>query len=170
MLYRSHLNTGLAAGVVLAGAAQLAQPGQPVEDLLMLAGLTAAFALVPDLDVASVPQRWFYRGVALALAVLLALDRGHAAGLLGFFALLPLVHHHRGWMHRWWAAAVVPAGVLLLGAALLNRLHWPMEPNEIPTLLRSQLSTHLPFYCAMALGYATHLVVDRVGLRALRPR
>ena len=101
MLYRTHLVSGLGLGAALAGGAyatgMLARP----EDLAAVAGLTAAFALLPDLDTASIIQRWFYRGMLGVLVWLMATDRAEHAAFLGAVSLLPLVHRHRGWTHTW---------------------------------------------------------------------
>ena len=84
----------------------------------MIVGLGTAFALFPDLDVASVPQRWFYRAAAALLLVLISQGRAGDAALLGLLALLPLMHRHRGWTHRWWAVPLVPLALFLCWAGL----------------------------------------------------
>ena len=135
-----------------------------------MTGLCAAFALLPDLDTASIPQRWFYRGVVLALVVLIAAGFFREAALIGVVAMLPLVHHHRGWTHRWWAALLLPLGVLLLWGLLPGlgfdgsrpEVH-PARPLASIRAVIEWVGRYLPFYLAMAGGHGLHLVLDRVS-------
>jgi len=169
MLYRTHLVSGLGLGAALAGGAyatgMLARP----EDLAAVAGLTAAFALLPDLDTASIIQRWFYRGMLGVLVWLMATDRAEHAAFLGAVSLLPLVHRHRGWTHTWWAAFAVPLAALLLWDGYSIALG-PRDASLGDTLagLSSEVMAswsrirgpRAPFALAMVAGYLLHLAVD----------
>lgn len=146
-----------------------------MEQVSAITGLCAAFALFPDLDVASVPQRWFYRVMAGVLVVLIASGRPGDAALLGLISLLPLIDHHRGWTHRWWAVPIVPLGVLILWDALDAGILAGMSTHKaisdpVAVLLHTGelATTYLPFYAAMVIGYAVHLLSDRIRPRLKR--
>lgn len=175
MLYRGHLISGTATGTVVASVAFLSGRADTIEQVLVITGLCAAFALFPDLDVASVPQRWFYRVMAGVLVVLIASGRTGDAALLGLLSLLPLIDHHRGWTHRWWAVPIVPLAVLILWAAFDAGIPAGMTTHEAISdpvavlLLQGGLATtYLPFYAAMVTGYAVHLLSDRIRPRLER--
>ncbi len=175
MLYRGHLITGTAAGTAVASVAFLTGRADTIEQVSVITGLCAAFALFPDLDVASVPQRWFYRVVAGVLVGLIAWGRPEDAALLGLLSLLPLIDHHRGWTHRWWAVPIVPLAVLILWAAFDAGIPARMRTHEafadpVAVLLHAGelAATYLPFYAAMVTGYSMHLLSDRIGPRFKR--
>ena len=72
MTFRGHLAGGMAAGVAAAAAASglgLTGPGE-YGTWCGVAGTGVLFSLVPDLDTASVPQRWFFKGVFVLILYL----------------------------------------------------------------------------------------------------
>jgi hypothetical protein len=164
---RTHLAVGLGTGC-LAGI--VAWKGGYVEsggEAAVLAALWAAFSQFPDLDTASRPQRWFYRGLA-ALLVLWALGgQWQAAAIAGMLALLPLLHHHRGWTHRWWAAPLVPLAALTVWRLFTGQADaWAWDnPVGGARSLTEMVSRDLAAYLAMVGGYATHLLADRFRTR-----
>ena len=169
MLYRAHLVSGLGVGAALAGAAYAEGIVTHGEDVAAVAGLTTVFALLPDLDTASVVQRWFYRAMLGVLIWLMGTGRAEHAAFLGAVSLLPLVHRHRGWTHAWWAALVVPLAALLLwdgyGIALGSRganLGDTLASLGAEVMARwSQVrGPRAPYAAAMVAGYALHLAVD----------
>lgn len=169
MLYRAHLVTGLSLGVALAAGAGTTGLLTHPEDLAAVVGLTAVFALLPDLDTASIVQRWFYRSMLCVLLWLMGTGRTEHAAFLGTVSLVPLVHRHRGWMHAWWAAVVVP-----LVAMLLWDGYWiAMGPQgsslgdtlaglgaEVMARWSQTRGERLPYVAAMVGGYALHLAID----------
>ncbi len=176
MLYRSHLAAGAAAGTVAAAAAGLS--GAPEEQWLAIGGLCLGFALLPDLDVASVVQRWFYR-IMLALLVLwICQGRLQQAAVLGAVCLLPLVDHHRGWMHAWWAALLVPLASLALwdiaaggnaaAGGLAVRLSAALAPGTIASFAREVMTGRVWYLAAMIAGYSLHLTLDHWNPARLR--
>ena len=72
MTFKGHLTGGILAGIGVTGLA--ARWGYiPSADYRIWAavcGTTVFFSLFPDLDTASVPQRWFFRAVFMALIYL----------------------------------------------------------------------------------------------------
>jgi hypothetical protein len=169
MLYRAHLASGLGLGAAIAAGARSSGAASSWEDLAALVGVTAAFALLPDLDTASVVQRWFYRGMVGVLAWLMLTGRAEHAAFLGAVSLLPLVHRHRGWMHAWWAVLAVPLAMLLLwdGYWIALGPHGPGLGDTLAGLWSEVIARwnqawglRAPFALAMVAGYALHLAVD----------
>lgn len=102
------------------------------------------FALFPDVDTNSKAQDIFFGIVFLLDILLIATGSIQAAAYLGFIAMLPIVSHHRGWTHRWWAILLVPLPILL-----------------VPYLYDAGL---LPvaavYYGAAVTGYFSHMFFD----------
>ena len=164
MLYRAHVKVGLAGGVAVASLAFLTESVRSNEALAAMCLLCVVFSLVPDLDTASVAQRWFYRGMLVVLVYLMAQGHTEQAAFAGAVAMLPLVHRHRGWMHAWWAAPVVPLGIVALWEAYRRSLSWFSgfgSPTPVE-LVAELLQDYGPFYLAMVTGYLLHLAVDRL--------
>lgn len=144
--YRTHLSGGLIlGGTSLAGlaAANLYRTDLQTGTILMLTTLLGA--LFPDTDTDSKGQNLFYAVLAVLDLALIIQGAYQWAAFLGFCALLPAIGHHRGWTHTWWAMLIVPSPIVLLPALLIR--------TPIPFLL--------PFYAAAALGYFSHLLLDR---------
>jgi hypothetical protein len=177
MLYRAHLAAGLGLGVVLATGAHITGAAPGAEDVAAVAGAATVFALLPDLDTASIVQRWFYRAMLGVLVWMMVTGRAEHAAFLGAVSLLPLVHRHRGWMHAWWAALAVPLAALLLWDGYWIALG-PRGPGFGDTLagLRAEViarwsqaqGPRAPIALAMVAGYALHLAVDFHAPRWLR--
>ena len=72
MTFKGHLSGGIVAGITLTGLAVRWGyiPGADYRVWAAVCGATVFFSLFPDLDTASVPQRWFFRGVFMALVYL----------------------------------------------------------------------------------------------------
>ena len=167
MNHRGHLAAGALAGTGVAAAAWSAGGADSIPEAGLLFALTTGFALFPDLDVASVSQRWYARGVVAGSIALMIAGAWHAAAVLGAVALLPMVHHHRGWTHHWAAVLLVPLAVLWLWQGLGGMsMAEGVSPGSLLPTRESVLAliAYAPAYLAMALGYAAHLLVDRVPL------
>lgn len=113
---------------------------------IVLVALTVMFGIFPDIDTNSKAQDVFYGLLFSADIVLIATDQFRLAAYFGLVAMLPVLTHHRGWMHAKWAMAVVPAPFLLFPALI-----YPDEPW-----------VGLPYYGAATLGYFTHLYLDKL--------
>lgn len=177
MLYRAHLAAGLGLGVALAAGARVAGAAPGNEDLVAVAGVTAVFAVLPDLDTASIVQRWFYRAMLVVLGWMMWTGRAEHAAFLGAVSMLPLIHRHRGWMHAWWAALAVPLATLLLWDGYWIALG-PRAPGlgdtlaglwaEVIARWNQAHGNRAPLALAMVSGYALHLLVDFQVPRWLR--
>lgn len=128
----------------------LEQVGYP----LALFGLTLLFGLWPDVDTNSKGQDLFYLIFFLVDIVLIVTRQFEEAAYLGLFAILPVLGHHRGWTHTWWAMLLVPAPLLVLPSIL-----FPERPLS-----------GLPFYGAAVVGYLSHLFMDGLVWKWYRRR
>lgn len=177
MLYRAHLAAGLGLGVALAAGARVAGAAPGNEGPVAVAGVTAVFAVLPDLDTASIVQRWFYRAMLVVLGWMMWTGRAEHAAFLGAVSMLPLIHRHRGWMHAWWAALAVPLATLLLWDGYWIALG-PRAPGlgdtlaglwaEVIARWNQAHGNRAPLALAMVSGYALHLLVDFQVPRWLR--
>ena len=164
---RAHLAAGTLAGVTTAAVAFQGGWADTWAKAATLGALCTGFALFPDLDTASRPQRWAARALVLALGWLAAAGLWRAAALLGLAGLLPLLTHHRGWTHRWWAVPLVPFAALGLWHALAGGGFGGAvsAPAAAGRMLAERAAEWGPAYLAMAGGYALHLMLDRIRLR-----
>jgi hypothetical protein len=96
MNFQGHLGGGIvAAGATLVATTYCGTPVNPIA----LGGITVFFSLFPDLDIGSIPQRWFYRVIFGVMCMLFFTDHVRYSALLGIVSLVPLLHKHRGFMH-----------------------------------------------------------------------
>ncbi len=176
MKFRGHLIGGMVAGAVVVGIAvksgavslafssPLAFIQSSLNDrdsALAAAGLfllTLVMSLFPDLDTASVPQRWFFRAAFVLLLILLLLKQMDMFAIVTFLLLLPLLHRHRGWTHSKWTPFVLSIFAILV-------LTYIQETRMISGRLSIDLIVTLfqeywTIIMACVLGHYTHLVLD----------
>ena len=113
------------------------------------------FSLFPDVDIDSVPRRWFYRGVLVILLYLAWSGAWVEATVVAGLAMLPLVDHHRGWTHGRFVPLLMPA---IMCAWLLWWEGWPRV--EGPRVLDILTPLRLVFVGAAVAGWYTHLLLD----------
>lgn len=145
--YKGHLNGGLIVGALAIGAGILM--GYLALNPLQLAGLLGFCllgALFPDVDTDSKGQNFFYAVLIVIDAILIYHRQYRWASWLGLFAMLPALGHHRGWTHTWWAILVVPLPIVLVPYLYVQG---------------GSLDISIRFYTAFALGYFSHLLLDR---------
>ena len=160
MNFKGHVLGGSVTGIgVAVGATSLGYVAP--DDLTTqaaVAGTTLFFSLFPDLDTASVAQRWFFRGVFCVLLYLGWTERYELATIVGLLSVLPLLDHHRGWTH-WKISPFITVG--LLGTsyeywrarqAFFGEFTW----DNVHALLEG----HLVFFIACIVGWYTHLLLD----------
>jgi hypothetical protein len=176
MRFRGHLIGGTVAGGVVVGIA--AQSGIIAIDDFSLSALveisslqqsdiftaitlfllTLMMSLFPDLDTASVPQRWFFRSAFVLLAVLLFLKQMDMFAIVTFVLLLPLLHHHRGWTH----SKLTPFAISILIVAVIIYLHSPLIGSNGFSIdgVASLFRDHWIIVLACVCGHYTHLLLD----------
>jgi len=182
MNFSGHHNGALVAAGIAAGLALATGYAQPSEAdisafldaplaqgaVRTLIGVSATawfMALFPDLDVASVPQRWFLRGMFVLLLLCLAAGRMELFAVLALAALLPLLHRHRGWTHHPLAPWLVTFGLALAHEWLRSRSAWLFGfswRNVWDLLIEDWL-----YLVAAALGHTVHLLLDSRKVRWL---
>lgn len=117
-------------------------------ELLICFGLCVMGAMAPDIDIKSRSQRVIYVFLILLDVLLILFSYYRAAALLGFFAMLPNIAKHRGKLHSFPAAILIPAPLLI-----------------IPLLVTGEL-THqkmgITYYISGVSGYISHLIADGI--------
>lgn len=104
------LGHAIGAGVAGIGAAAFVlETGNSPQTALKIAGVLWVGGQVPDLDIGSIPARWFGRLGFLAAGLLFGygfLTRIHEAiaisFIIGLAALLFMAMKHRGPLHKYW--------------------------------------------------------------------
>ncbi len=176
MRFRGHLIGGAVSGAVVVGIA--VKSGIVATDALSLSALvqvetiqqndvstaitlfllTLVMSLFPDLDTASVPQRWFFRSAFVLLVALLLLKQMDTFAIVTFVLLLPLLHHHRGWTHH----KLTPFAISIVIIAITIYLRFP--PVRIQGFSIDQgLSLFQDYWIiilACVVGHYTHLLLD----------
>lgn len=123
--------------------------GYLAPDYLKLTGLISFCvlgSLFPDIDTDSKGQNLFYGILITADGILIYQQQYLAAAWLGLIAMLPALGHHRGWTHTWWAMFLVPLPIVIIPCLLFQD---------------DYARTAFNFYLAFALGYFSHLLLDR---------
>lgn len=117
--------------------------------------VTLFFSLFPDLDTASIPQRWCYRAITLSLMALAYYGLYREAVALSVVAMLPLLDHHRGWTHRVWAPLAFP----VIAIAVYSFVVLQVSPFDVQW--ERQLSQNWKLIVGVIVGWYTHLFLDR---------
>lgn len=152
--YRGHIvGAVICTGAYIGAAALLSSNGivQEAEHLLdgwqipiSLLVIGVLFGLWPDVDTNSVGQNIFFGLAFFTDIVLIAMGRFEAAAYLGLLAMTPIVGHHRGWTHSFWAMLLVPLPIVVV-----PYLH---NKNLLPLTV--------VIYGAAVVGYFSHLLLD----------
>ncbi len=143
--YKGHLAGGtVCGGLILAGvAAQGIYNPDPMTGASLLA-ICLLGALFPDTDTDSKGQNLFYFVLAILDLALMTLGFFKWAAIVGFFAMLPAIGHHRSWTHTWFAMLMVPLPIVILPLIFFD----------------FSARSLLPFYLAAVAGYFSHLLLD----------
>ncbi|NQU62855.1 MAG: metal-dependent hydrolase [SAR324 cluster bacterium] len=176
MRFRGHLIGGVIAGVIVVGIAAKsgvvsiradspsslisvdALSQSDTSTTIMLFLLTLVMALFPDLDTASIPQRWFLRLSYLLLIVLLFLKQMDLFAIVTLILLLPLLHHHRGWTH----SKLAPFAIAILVIMVMLYLQSPFLQIERFSIDYAifLFQEYWIIFLACVVGHYTHLLLD----------
>ena len=165
MRFQGHLIGGAVAGVVIVGIAAKSGiveigtlPQRNVSTAITLFLLTLIMSLFPDLDTASVPQRWFFRSAFGLLVVLFIFKQMDTFAIVTFVLLLPLLHHHRGWTHH----KLTPFVISILIIAITIYLRFPLARIQEFSLDQGLALLHDYWIIILAcvVGHYTHLLLD----------
>jgi hypothetical protein len=176
MRFRGHLIGGAVAGVVVVGIA--AKSGiiatddftlstlvelstwqqSDISTAMTLFLLTLIMSLFPDLDTASVPQRWFFRLAFILLVVLFIFKQMELFAIVTFVLLLPLLHHHRGWTHH----KLTPFAISIVIIAITIYLRFPFTRIDGFSIDQgvSLFQNYWIIILACVVGHYTHLLLD----------
>lgn len=190
MNFKGHVTGGIIVGTLLAASAlALNEPlnnislgGIPLGDstlgdpsLNMFAALillgkifavTLFFSMFPDLDISSIPQRWFYRALFIILLVMAYKEFYEEATLLALISITPLLDHHRSWTHHFISALLFPVVLACLYEYLLTKAQfldqWSFE------VITNHLKQNIWLVVALIMGWYTHLFLDYLQKHKLK--
>lgn len=162
MNFKGHITGGVITGTALVGSAVLLSgplsiPAPPLV-LAEIFGIAVFFSLFPDLDISSIPQRWFFRAIFVLLLVLGYYEKFEEATLLALVSITPLLDHHRSWTHSIFSVLLFPFVAACLYEYLLVKDQFFYEISFEP--IRDHLIQHPWFVAASVLGWLTHLFLD----------
>lgn len=120
--------------------------------------LTLFMSLFPDLDTASISQRWFFRFCFIALGVLLYYRIMDIFAVVAFTALLPLLHKHRGWTHWIVTPWVMALSFIVIVEYFRSENSWfsIFSWGNVWDTLKGNAS----YVIACVIGHYTHLSLD----------
>jgi len=157
MNFKGHLTAGIVTGFAVSGLASLFSPVTPWA-IFQLTTIATLFALFPDLDTSSIPQRWFYRCVFVLLVILSIQGKYQLAALFAIVALMPILSTHRGWTHSPLAACLSPFVFAFFYEYLLTK---PAHVYAVSLdKIFSHVSNHIWYVIACMLGWLSHLLLD----------
>lgn len=177
MRFRGHLIGGITTGIAVCGLAVFTgtvhlrsdrlsrwlvdQPLPLDNGIATLAGIfliTVTMSLFPDLDGASIPQRWFFRLVFGCLVAFLFLNRMDLFAAVALISLLPLLHRHRGWTHSWLTPIIIALAAALLIGYLRGQQPW-LRHLSLSSLTQF-IGDGWIYILACITGHYTHLLLD----------
>lgn len=172
MNFRGHVTGGVVTGIALASSAiflsgPLGIPAPPIV-LGEILAVTIFFSLFPDLDISSIPQRWFFRAIFIILLGLSYYERFEEATLLALVSITPLLDHHRSWTHNFMSALLFPVVAACLYEYLLTKERFFYEISL--EAIQGHLLQNLWLVMACILGWYTHLFLDHVQKVQLRQK
>lgn len=161
MNFKSHLIGGAASStVLLLGASQLFNLSG-VNQIEMTSYSVLFFSclfmsLFPDLDTASIPQRWFYRMMLMVIPSVYFFGTPFQLFLVSLFSVAPLVHKHRGWTHWKITPFILSLGLVI--AYDQNKGFYEIKRFDL-------LFNYSVFIMSFVLGHYTHLLLDSKAIK-----
>lgn len=134
--------------------------------VLILLFLTTCFmALFPDLDTASIPQRWFYRILFVVQLALFYHKQMDWFAVLAFVSILPIVHKHRGWTHWKIAPWLMSLFLAVVFEYIRAKESWfgSFQWENVGIFLQQ----YWIYLVACVVGHYTHLLLDSRHVRFL---
>ena len=133
--------------------------------LAVLFVITLFMALFPDLDTASIPQRWFFRSMFIILAVLCFQGKMAVFAVLTFLTISPVLHKHRGWTHWKIVPWLLSLYLAVVFEFLRSRESWFSEFSW--NNVNNFLATYWIYVFACVFGHYTHLVLDSKAIKII---
>lgn len=172
MNFKGHFSWGIVAAVTLTAIEQIFK--QDVKQVFLpvspeyVAAPALFFALFPDLDIGSVPQKWFYRCIAIVLLYLSLIGLWQLATYIGIIAVLPLLSKHRSWTHHPISTLVFPFLLLFFYAGVVKDFNWEKVWREFS--FAKTTHDYGWVYIACVWGWWTHLLCDNITPFATKKR
>lgn len=152
MNFKAHAVGGVITSAVVSSFSLIASTNAiEVSDPFVVFGICFFMSLFPDLDTASIPQKWFYRCLIIVLCILFYFQEYKIISLISIFSITPLLHKHRGWTHWKITPFVISIIVLILYDRALNGSEYYIEEVFL---------SYLIFVFAVVSGHYTHLLLD----------
>ncbi len=157
MNFKGHITAGTVAGLGLSFFAHIFL-NMHGSILVQIAAITICFGLLPDLDVTSIPQKWFFRFIFFCLIYFAIKHQFQIATLIAIAAITPLLSQHRGWTHNIFSAIFIPAGTILIYYFIASDINFEkfFMPDNVIKILKQETWIIIP----ATLGWVTHLFVD----------
>ena len=156
MNFKSHSIAGLGtAGIVATGAFIYSSPIILAHPFFLFL-VTFLMSLFPDLDINSIPQRWYFRFVLFLMPFLLYFSYQDYFNIISIFSVSILVHKHRGWTHN----RSTPFILGLLSLYFYDKSYGVTEFSQSDTLWGYFL-----FLISVVVGHYTHLILDSKTIR-----
>ena len=125
-------------------------------------------SLAPDLDTASVPQRWFYRASLITLLILLIYKEIEIFIALALYVHMPLLHKHRGWTHYKSTPIFMYISMLIILEYLQAEKSWLY--NFKWSRVTDAFFGYYLYGLACCAGHYTHLFLDTKWVRKNKVR
>lgn len=162
MNFKGHFIGGLASGSLLTAGTYfigyLAEKPPQFAEYAVLFPITLFFALFPDFDTSSIPQRWFFRAVFIAILVMAYYKYFEEATILALIAITPVLDHHRGWTHNYFSPILIPFALAGIYEYLASRERWLQ--GWLLENVNFYLQDNLWLVLACLTGWYTHLLLD----------
>jgi hypothetical protein len=153
--FKTHARVGIIVSLVVGTLLLLSVPYMPLTYSAGLAILSCFFfSLYPDLDIASVPQRWFFRIMLVLSLVLFYKGMFEILSIILMVSIIPLVHKHRGFTHWISTSITLPIALCFL---IESRVVGPVIDGK------SFIEKYFVYIIASMIGWWTHLILDRRG-------
>ena len=169
--FQGHFNAGLIMSSAVVGVAvftsyiqfnpnifQLSLHDINLQHIIGIFCTTLFFSLFPDLDTASIPQRWFYRIMLVILTLCYFFDRQDIFSILAFLSIFPMLHKHRGWTHNKSTPWLIALFLAIVFEYFHTRQAWFSEFSLQNVIIF--LNTYWIYVLACVTGHYTHLVLD----------
>ena len=162
MNIKGHLTTGAISSVLIGYCAVQYKDSMPFIKPMPyeIVALTCLFfSLFPDLDISSIPQRWFYRCLFIGLIILAFSGYWKLATYIAIVSMLPLLSKHRGWTHHPLTTFTFPLFIVLCYAFVLEnyQINW-----KTSSIIIDVLQKYGWLYIASVFGWWTHLWSDGI--------
>ncbi len=171
MNFKAHVTGALVGGAIAAGVGVVAldlsvqsiltKPFFSNPDFLQFSyifGLAWFMALFPDLDTASIPQRWFYRFLLVAMIVAIIKKEIDIFAVMAFLGIVPLLDRHRGWTHWRTAPWIMAFAVAILIEYMRVKGNWFLHFKW--KLVLYFFENYWVYVFAMVFGHYIHLFLD----------